>query len=160
MPTPFALVSRDGRGAASLLLGAVAGAVLGSTLLAGITAVDRDIRIAYTWAHPSVFTETDRRQMDAVRAAIPSGAPLIVLANDENIWHGVLWQRGLYPRNTATFVVAPYGPAQLRKLAASAGARWVVLIGSPTAAPELQGVRDLGQLYGLPARVSFGELAP
>ena len=52
--------------------------------------------------------------MDAVRAALPPGAPLLLVAGSGDAWHARLWQRGLYPRNTVIVRFEPWNATALR----------------------------------------------
>lgn len=146
--------------ARSLLLGLAAGAVIASSLFAGLRALALDLRYAYRNAGPSVFADTDRRQMATVRAALSSDETILLLGTANTVWHARLWQRGMYPRNPVVVRLEPYDGAAIRSLRERYGIRHAVLLGPPAPDPGFQWSQDLGSLPGLPERVSFGELLP
>ena len=160
MLSPFLFWRPDLIRLASHGLRLIALVVLIASAAAGLSALWRDLRFAYAWAGPSIFSETDRRQMAAVQEAVPEGAVILLVARPDNVWHARLWQRGLYPRNQVAVLLEPVGPEAIGKLRSRYGIRHAVLIGPPGLDPGFRWRRDLGPLAGLPGLVSFGELAP
>ena len=120
----------------------------------------RDLRVSFRDAGPSVFTPGDRRQMDAVRAAIPAGASLLLVANSSDAWGARLWQRGMFPDHVLIVRYEPLNPVELRKLRGQFAIHHAVAFGVPPPDPGFRSHEDLGTLPGLPSRVWFGELAP
>jgi hypothetical protein len=131
-----------------------------ASLAAAIAAFSADIRTAYLWAGPSVFSETDRRQMAAVRGSVPAGEAILLLAGADDAWYARLWQRGLYPRNRVIALIGPTDAVRIRRLRERHGIRSVVVIGKPPDGAFLGTQRDLGPIPGWPSRVSFGEFLP
>jgi hypothetical protein len=144
----------------NVLRDAAAGVVILASAAAALAAFVPDLRTAYLYAGPSVFSDVDRRQMSTVREAIPDGATLLLVAKRSGAWHARLWQRGLYPRNQVVVVMEPYDAAAVRAVRDRYAIRHAVLVGPPPFDPGLRWSRDLGPLAGLPDRVSFGELSP
>ena len=144
----------------SSLLRISATAVILASLTAWLLGFVPDLLVSYRWAGPSVFTEVDRRQMAAVRQAIPEGETLLLIAPRTDVWHARLWQRGLYPRNQVVVVLDPFDAASIRALRERYSMRHAVLLGPAAFDPGLLSRRDLGPLPGLSDRVFFGELAP
>jgi hypothetical protein len=134
--------------------------VIAASAAVTLAAFARDYRTAYAFAGPSIFRETDRRQMAEVQAAVPEGEVILLVARPEDHWHARLWQRGLYPRNPVTVFLGDYSDEAVRPIRERNAIRWVVLIGPPVTEPRLVQRRELGTLPGLPARVAFGELLP
>lgn len=160
MLSPF-LVWRPSRTrVASAGLKLVAGVVVAASAVAGLSALGRDLRLAYTWAGPSTFAETDRLQIAAVRERVPEGAVILLVAKRTDIWHARLWERGLFPRNQVATLFEPVTIEEVQKLRSRYGIRYAVLIGPPTFDSGFRWQSDLGNLPGLPSRVSFGELSP
>ena len=134
--------------------------VVAASLAAGFAALRKDLRVAYLWAGPSIFSTVDQRQMASVRAALAKGEVVLLYAGRENVWHARLWQRGLYPRNPVVVQFDSDPPQRLREMRERYGIRRAVVIGPPPSAPRLRGERDLGARPGLPGSVAFGELPP
>ena len=134
--------------------------VVVASLAAGVTAFAGDLRTAYLYAGPSIFTSADRAQIDAVRAALPERASILVIAPAADVWYAWLWQRGLFPDHLAVVQLDPWSAEEVRKAREQFGFRHAVLIGSPQFDPGLRSTRDLGPVPGQPTRVVFGELAP
>ena len=119
-----------------------------------------DLRVAFRDAGPSVFTPLDRKQMGAVRAALPAGASLLLVATTDDAWHARLWQRALYPEHTVIVRYAPLRADELKRLRDQYAIHHAVSLGVTPADPGFRSHEDLGTLPGLPARVWFGELEP
>ncbi len=160
MLSPFFFRPSGGNRARLIALRAIAIIVFAASTAAFLTALVPDLRIAYAWAGPSIFSEVDRKQMSAVRDAVPEGAVLLLAAKPRDVWHARLWQRGMYPRNQVAVQLEPFSTGVIRSLRARYGIRYVVLMGSPALDSELLWRRDLGPLPGLSDRVSLGELRP
>ena len=158
--SPFLFWRPDRARLASIALQVIAVVVLAASAVAGVTALWSDLRLAYTWSAPSIFSEVDRKQMSAVREAVPPGATILVLAKWTDVWHARLWQRGLFPRNPVVVRLEPYGPEEIRKFRQRYASRYAVLIGPPAFDLGFRWRRDLGSLPGLASRVWFGELSP
>jgi hypothetical protein len=158
--SPFLFWRPDRARLASASLRLIAAVVVAASAAAGGTALWRDLRFAYTWAGPSIYAETDRRQMTAVRQTVSEGEVILLIAKPTDVWHARLWQRGLYPRNQVVVLFEPVGVNGIRRLRSRYGVRHAVLIGPPGFDPGFRWHRDLGPLAGLPDRVSFGELLP
>jgi len=158
--SPFFFGPSGGKRVRLITLRAIAIAVFAASTAAFLAALIPDVRIAYAWAGPSIFSEVDRRQMSAVRDAVPEGAVLLLAAKPRDVWHARLWQRGMYPRNQVAVQLEPFPADVIRSLRARYGIRYVVMMGSPALDAELLWHRDLGALHGLSDRVSLGELSP
>jgi hypothetical protein len=158
--SPFVFWSTTTRNAQSTTLRIASAVVIVASLVVGVTALARDLRTAYLYAGPSIFSPVDQRQMGVVRALLPTGAPILLLAKSSDAWHAWLWQRGLYPEHSVVIQFEPWSQEAVRNARGQYGVHYVVLIGPPPFDPGLTWTRDLGQLGGLPSRVIFGELAP
>jgi len=135
-------------------------AVVAASLVVGVTALARDLRTAYLYAGPSIFSPVDQQQMKAVREVLPGGAPVLLLAKSSDAWHAWLWQRGLYPDHVVVVQFEPWSREAIQNARGRSEIRYVILIGPPPFDPGVRWTRDLGQLAGLPGHVVFGELAP
>lgn len=149
------------RNAGATALSAAAALFVCVAVASGAAAFVQDLRTAFRWAGPSVFTDGDRRQMDAVLRALPRGAPLLVVAGPTGVWSSLLWQRALYPAHEVVVVRQSLTP----ELLARVRSRWrfwaAVSIGDPPPDPGFGSRRDLGAIpAGVPGRVVFGELVP
>jgi len=142
------------------LLQALGALVVAASAAVTVAAFAGDLRTAYAFAGPSIFKETERRQMAEVQAALTEDEVILVVARPEDHWHARLWQRGLYPRNPVAILIGGFSKESLRELRERHGIRRAVLIGPPEVEPAMIRRRELGTLSGLPARVAFGELAP
>ena len=158
MLSPFVVWSTPG--AESTTLRIASAVVVVASLAAGVHAFAGDLRTAYLYAGPSIFTPVDRAQIDAVRAALPEQAPILLIASSTDVWYAWLWQRGLYPEHLAVVQLEPWSADDIRKARKRYGFRHAVLIGPPPVDPGFRWTRDLGPVAGLPTRVDFGELAP
>ena len=142
-----------------LALNIAAAAVIAASLVSGGAAFVRDLRVSRQ-AGPSVFTDRDRAEMSAVRAATPPGSAILVAFGRDAQWTSLLWQRGLYPERDVIVRGEPISATAI----ADARRRWrfthAVAIGDPPPDPGFAAHRDLGPIPGLPGRVRFGELAP
>lgn len=160
MLSPFLFWRPDRTRFVSAGLRLIAVVVLAASAVAGLTALWGDLRLAYTWSGPSIFSELDRKQMSAVREVVPRGATILVVAKWTDVWHARLWQRGLFPRNPVVVRLEPYVPQEIREFRHRYAIRYAVLIGPPAFDLGFRWRRDLGPLPGLPGRVWFGELSP
>jgi hypothetical protein len=142
------------------IVAVAAAVVVGVSLASGIYALGRDLRAAFFYAGPSVFTPDDRRQMDAVRAAVPAGASLLLVATRGDAWHARLWQRGLYPEQVLIVRYQPLDSEEFSKLRSQFAIHYAVSLGAPPTDPGFRWHRDLGTLPLLQSRVWFGELEP
>ena len=118
----------------------------------------RDLRTAYG-SGPTVFTDIDLRQFAAVRAAVPEGAPILLLTGSNNAWQARLWQRWFFPRNPVLVVYEPWD-AGMQTLRRSYDFRHAVVFGAPPFDPGFRWSRDLGEIPGLAGHAIFGELRP
>jgi hypothetical protein len=147
-------------GSKSLFVVTIAAAVVGASLVSGARAIVADLRVAFRDAGPSVFTPVDRRQMATVRASLPAGASLLLVATADDAWHARLWQRAFFPEHTVIVRYTPLIPEELNRFRAQYGIRHAVSLGIAPPDPGLRSHQDLGTLPGLPGHVWFGELAP
>ena len=160
MLSPLLLWRPDRTRLASLALQVVAAVVLAASAVAGVSALWSDLRLAYTWSGPSIFSEVDLKEMSAVRDVVPPGATVLVVAKWSGVWTARLWQRGLFPRNPVVVRLEPYGPKEIRAFRKRYAIRYVVLVGPPAFDLGFRWRRDLGPVPGLPDRVLLGELSP
>ena len=105
------------------------------------------------------FTDVELRQFAAVRAAVPEGAPILLLTGSGNAWEARLWQRWFFPRNPVLVVYEPWD-AGMRTLRKSYDFRHAVVFGAPPFDPGFRWSRDLGEIPGLAGHTIFGELQP
>lgn len=160
MLSPFLYWRSDRARLASASLRLVAVVVLAASAAAGLTAIWSDLRLAYTWSGPSIFSEPDLKAMSAVREAVPPGATILVVARWADVWTARVWQRGLFPRNPVVVRLEPYTAQEIRKFRQRYAIRHAVLIGPPAFDLGFRWRRDLGPVPGVPGRVEFGELLP
>lgn len=151
---------RPPRRLASIALTAAALVFVCGAIASGAAAFVRDLRTAFRWAGPSVFTPLDRAEMDAVRRAVPPGSTILVTVGRNGAWTSLLWQRALYPERTVVLRGEPVSAGTVE----DARRRWridaAVSIGDPPPDPGFSHHRDLGAIPGLPGRVWLAELAP
>ena len=149
------------RSGAATALSAAAGLFVCAAIASGAAAFVEDIRRAFRFAGPSVFSPGDRRQMDAVARALPRGTALLVVAGPTGVWTSLLWQRALYPAHEVIAVRESLTPELLATLRRQRRFPAAVAIGDPPPDPGFRSRRDLGAIpTGLPGRVVFGELSP
>jgi hypothetical protein len=160
--SPFWLRTIHGKRLASIALRTAGAAVVAASAAAGVAALARDLRTAYLWAGPSIFTAGEREQMARVRGELADGETIAVFAgaSQDDVFRARLWQRGLYPRNPVAVQFEGDPPERLRELRQRFAIRHAVLLGPPRSAPKLRDARDLGSVPGRAGRAAFGELPP
>ena len=134
--------------------------MVAASLAVGAHAIAGDLRVAFRDAGPSVFTPVDRKQMAAVREALPAGAPLLLLATRDDAWHARLWQRAFYPAHVVIVRYTPLETGELKRLRDQYAITYAVSLGITPTDPGFRSRQDLGTLQGLPSRLWFGELEP
>ena len=133
---------------------------MAASLASGIPSIVGDLRVAFRDAGPSVFTPGDRRQIEAVRASVPPGTSLLLVANSDDAWHARLWQRGLYPERALIVRYVPLDSSELRRFRTQYAIRFAIALGDPPPDPGFRWRKDLGTLPGRGSHLWFGELEP
>ena len=102
----------------------------------------------------------DRRQMATVRAALPPGASLLLVATaDERLARPTL-AAGALSEHTVIVRYRPCIADELNRFRGQYADSTRGLAGMASARSRVRSHEDLGTLPGLPGRVWFGELAP
>lgn len=136
--------------------------VLGASLWTGVRALAHDFDRAFHEAGRSVFPSSVVRQLDAIRARVPPGAPVLLISasRTEGAWWARLFQRALYPRNAVVVRYQPLPAAELEQLNRAWRFGYGLLLSPEPSSLTLSNREDLGILPTLPNHVWLGAFAP
>jgi hypothetical protein len=140
----------------------LAALVLGASAWIGVRALVHDFDLAFHEAGKSVFPPSVARQLDAIRARVPAGDSLLLLAasRTDGPWWARLFQRALYPRNSLVVRYEPLPADELAQLNRVWRFRHGVLLSREPSSLVLSSREDLGSLPGLSDHVWLGDFAP
>jgi hypothetical protein len=135
---------------------------MGASLWVGVRALAADFDLAFHVAGRSVFPPSIVRQLDAIRAKVPPGAPILLLSasSTDGSWWTRLFQRALYPRNVVIVRYEPLPPDALSRLRRDWRCGWGLVLAKEPTSVALANPEDLGNLPGMPDRVWLGMLPP
>lgn len=136
--------------------------VLGASAWIGVRALARDFDRAFHEAGTSIFPASVTRQLDAIRARVPAGESILLLAasRTDGPWWARLLQRALYPRNAVVVRYEPLPADELAQLNRAWRFGYCVLLSPEPSSPVLSNREDLGTLPGLSDHVWLGAFAP